>query len=611
MGGSAKAIASCVGWMIQNRPIWAFNLKAMNEDTSHYRYIVYLRKSTEAEERQALSIQSQKERIAASFPDLKIIDIMEESKSAFKPYERPVFERMIGRLRAGEVDGIIAWHPDRLSRNEIDAATITYLIRTGVIKDLKFGSYNFDNSPEGVMMLQMALSQSQYFSSKLSKDVKRGLGTKLEMGIRPNRTPQGWLNDYVSPKGMKTISIDKKRFPLLRKCWDLMLTGNHTPTQILDKLNNEWGYRTRKTAKAGGGAMGRSSLYFMFNNRFYAGQIKQQDGTWKKGAHEPMVTLEEFDRVQRLLGKKGNPRAKQYDFCFKPLLICGECEGNVTAEYKRKKLKNGNTKEYTLYHCTHNKDKNCKQGSVEERKLKKMMKAEMDQYTILPQFQQWAIEMLNKNNDSEIKQRTDIYKMQMQAVHTTQTEIDNLTKMRFRDLIDDEEYKRQKKELVEKRDKLKEMLDDTEKRAENWLELTEKTFDFITYSAHHYDNGSFEEKRTILSGFGSNFFIKDKKLQMLPHEWLVPIQEEYKQLEKEYLSFEPTEGMCSKERHAHMEHIRLRWRRERDSNPRDRCRPNGFQDRRIRPLCHLSARGQLFLFHIQIAREVPTSFLQS
>jgi len=71
--------------------------------------------------------------------------------------------------------GIIAWHPDRLSRNEIDASTITYLVRTGVIHGLKFGSYNFDNSPEGIMMLQLALSQSQYFSSKLGKDVKRGL----------------------------------------------------------------------------------------------------------------------------------------------------------------------------------------------------------------------------------------------------------------------------------------------------------------------------------------------------------------------------------------------------------------------------------------------------
>ena len=540
----------------------------MHEENPHYRYFLYARKSQESEERQALSIGSQKEKIEAIFPNLKIVDILEESKSAFKPYERTIFQKMIERIQAGEADGIVSWHPDRISRNEIDAATITYFVRTGVIKDLKFGSYNFDNSPEGIMMLQMALSQSQYSSSKLSKDVKRGLSTKLKMGIRPNKTPQGWLNDYISPKGMKTISIDKKRFSVLRQCWDLMLTGNYTPPQILKKLNDDWGYRTRKTKKTGGKPMSRSGIYLMFNGKFYAGLVKQQDGTWTKGTHKVMVTLEEFDRVQRLLGRKGNPRAKQYDYCFKPLLTCGECQGSVTAETKRKIIKEtGESKEYTYYHCTHNKDVKCKQGSIEERKLKKKMKAEMERYTILPQFNEWAIEMLNKYNDSEIKQRTDIHKMQAQALLTTQGEIDNLTQMRYRGLIDDDEYLREKKDLQGKIAKLKEQLGDTEKRAENWLELTEKTFEFITYAAHHYKEGDFEDRRTILVGFGSNFLIKDKNLQMLPHEWLIPIDEEYKQLEKEYLSLEPEERASESGRSARLEKICLKWRNDRESNP--------------------------------------------
>lgn len=122
------------------------------------KYFAYLRKSTEGEERQALSIESQKDKVKEFFSGLDIVDYFEERHSAFKPYNRPAFEEMIKRINNGEAQGIIAWHPDRLSRNEIDASTITYLVRTGVILDLKFGSYNFDNSPEGIMMLQLALS---------------------------------------------------------------------------------------------------------------------------------------------------------------------------------------------------------------------------------------------------------------------------------------------------------------------------------------------------------------------------------------------------------------------------------------------------------------------
>jgi len=208
--------------------------------------------------------------------------------------------------------------------------------------------------------------------------------------------------------------------------------------------------------------------------------------------------------------------------------------------------------------------------------MKKLMKAEMDRYTILPQFKDWAIEMLNKYNDSEIKRRTDIHKMQAQAIMTTQGEIDNLTKMRYRSLIDDEEYLKEKKDLKAKIAKLKEQIGDTERRAENWMELTEKTFEFITYAAHHYKEGSFEERRTILTGFGSNFLIKDKKLQMLPHEWLIPIDEEYKQIEKEYLSLEPEERALESGRSARLEQICIKWRREGDSGWRSQPRHSSF-----------------------------------
>jgi len=85
------------------------------------KYFAYVRKSTEGDERQALSIESQMDKVREFFSDLEIVEVMEEKHSAFSPYNRPVFADMIKRIRKGEAHGIIAWHPDRLSRNEIDA----------------------------------------------------------------------------------------------------------------------------------------------------------------------------------------------------------------------------------------------------------------------------------------------------------------------------------------------------------------------------------------------------------------------------------------------------------------------------------------------------------
>jgi site-specific DNA recombinase len=137
------------------------------------RYIAYVRKSEVREDRQELSHQSQIEEIKQRFPDLNIIKWMvPESASAFKP-GRPIFNEMMDMIEHGEADGIVGWHPNRCSRNEIDSARITYMLRDK-LKDLKFVSYTFENSAEGIMFLQMTMNQSQYESSKQGRDVSRG-----------------------------------------------------------------------------------------------------------------------------------------------------------------------------------------------------------------------------------------------------------------------------------------------------------------------------------------------------------------------------------------------------------------------------------------------------
>lgn len=140
-------------------------------DPSKFRYVAYARKSTEDEEKQILSKEAQKDKIKERFPNLNIVAILEESKSAFEPDKRDEFKKILEMLDKGEIQGIVAWHPDRLSRNEVDASAITWRLRQGIIKDLKFANYTFDNTSEGILFLQMTMSQSQYFSAKLSKDV--------------------------------------------------------------------------------------------------------------------------------------------------------------------------------------------------------------------------------------------------------------------------------------------------------------------------------------------------------------------------------------------------------------------------------------------------------
>lgn len=130
---------------------------------------------------------------------------------------------------------------------------------------------------------------------------------------------------------------------------------------------------------------------------------------------------------------------------------------------------------------------------------------ELGKYTILPEFRDWAVEIIRKSNDTEVEQRAKIYEAQQSALLGTQKELDNLTKMRYRDLITDEEFTKEKTELQNKIIELRKNVDQTEDRADHWLDLTEWTFNFAANAREAFEHGSVQDKKEILMALCSNF----------------------------------------------------------------------------------------------------------
>src|ERR1700743_1099388 len=160
------------------------------------KYFAYCRKSSEGEDRQALSNPAQRDEIRRAFsgtPDIEIIDFFDEAMSARAP-GRPIYAQMIQRIEAGEAQGIVAWHPDRLARNSVDGGWIIHLLDRGVLKDLKFVSYSYEQSAQGMFMLQIMFGQSKYYVDNLSINVKRGMNKKASLGWLPNKAPLGYKN---------------------------------------------------------------------------------------------------------------------------------------------------------------------------------------------------------------------------------------------------------------------------------------------------------------------------------------------------------------------------------------------------------------------------------
>jgi DNA invertase Pin-like site-specific DNA recombinase len=182
------------------------------------KYILYARKSTDVEDKQVLSIEAQliELRAYARNENLQIIDELIEKQSAKVP-GRPVFSSMLKRIEAGEANGVIAWHPDRLARNSIDGGQIIYLLDQTRLNSLKFPSFWFENTSQGKFMLSIAFGQSKYYVDNLSENTKRGLRQKVRRGEMPGRAPLGYINDVRT----KTVIVDKRRASFVVEAFEL------------------------------------------------------------------------------------------------------------------------------------------------------------------------------------------------------------------------------------------------------------------------------------------------------------------------------------------------------------------------------------------------------
>ena len=478
-----------------------------------------------------------------------IMPFLGESKSAKAP-GRPIFDEMMKRVDRGEIRGILCWKLDRLARNPVDGGRVIWAIKQhGLI--IRTPHQTFSQAEDNLILMYIEFGMAQKYVDDLSKNTIRGLKAKAGKGWYPAIASMGYLNSKVEERGHKTILRDPDRFAAVRRMWDLVLTGNLSPGQIQRIANEEWGFRTRQTKRTGGNPLARSTIYRIFSDPFYYGRYEYPKGSghWYQGQHDPMITEAEFECVQRILHCETNPRPqKEFALPWRGLIKCGDCGSSITAHFKEQvrctkcrfkssvknrgscskcglsisDMKSPTIRRYGYYHCTRTLNPACRQKCISAHTLEQQLTAKLKAFGLPSELQDWGLKYIEELRDQDLREKKQILLERSKTYEQCVMRIENLVKLKTApenadgSLLSDEEYQKQRAELLNQKTKLASDASTFETELLKKADFTREALRVVGTIQYPSPENDAQRKRELLGALGLNHILKEKELEIRP-----------------------------------------------------------------------------------------------
>src|SRR3989338_9989277 len=470
-------------------------------------YIQYARKSSEAKEKQALSIADQKAECNqyALQERLYITYRLEEAKSSFKPHNRPEFDLMIELITTGKANAILTWKPDRLCRNPEEGGLLLQMLQDGKIKEIRTAAGDVYTQESAHLVLQIHFGMANQYSRNLSQNVKRALNHKAERGEYPRPAPLGY--EGFGERGKRKMKPHPFEAQLIIESFQYAKSRCYSLGYICDYLYKK-GLRTKRGKK-----VGKSHVYKILTTPTYYGYFYHKGELFKATNYEPLIPKSLFDEVQDTLRDRSKPKKYIWGHIYNGLVRCADCGCAVTTTIKRKFYKRTNrTADYTYHHCTHRKG-NCFQKPVSTDELENQFIKNISQISIDEEVWQLGIKLIKEKHKHESEHNLNQLTHLDTQMRNIQDKINRLIEMRADEELTKEEFILQKEMLLKEQARIESLRTDNRTSAYSWLELTEKFLNTAFYARDVIKNGKPEEKRELIMRVGENLLLEDGKLQ--------------------------------------------------------------------------------------------------
>ena len=319
------------------------------------RAVIYLRVSTmEQAERdgdaEGYSIPAQRAACLRKAESLgaviegEFVDRGESARSA----NRPELQRLLRVIGSQQTDFVIVHKVDRLARSRADDVQINIALQAAGTT-LVSCTENIDETPGGMLLHGIMSSIAEFYSRNLASEVIKGSVQKAMAGGTIGKAPTGYLNvrKVISGREVRTVEIDPERAPLMTWAFEQYATGEWTIRQLLEAV-------TAKGLTSVGGPRTPSRPLCLSNfNRllktpYYTGVVSYR-GEVYPGLHEPLISVDTFNRVQAVLRAHDNSGEKQrvHHHYLKGTIFCLQCGSRLCV--MKSKGKSG--KIYPYFFC--------------------------------------------------------------------------------------------------------------------------------------------------------------------------------------------------------------------------------------------------------------------
>ncbi len=303
---------------------------------------IYTRVSTDLQvEEEFSSCEAQEEKIRSfvkSQNNWQVFKVYSDAGYTGANTNRPALQELFEDIKQNKIDIILSYKIDRLTRSPKDFYQLIEVFDKYNVDFISI-TERFDTStPAGRLLRNIMLTFAQFERELTSERTKDKLLERAKKGLwHGGNAPYGYKREN------KKLVINQKEAEIIRLIFETYLeTG---------LINRVYDFLKEKNIKNRQGNLFRKpTIAFLLRNIVYAGKVKFADQIYQ-GIHQPIISEELFELVQKTHKKRVKKFKVYRDFLFGGLINCKECGHKMTSCFTNKWQK-GKMKRYYYYRCT-------------------------------------------------------------------------------------------------------------------------------------------------------------------------------------------------------------------------------------------------------------------